>query len=249
MFQLFLKSKKAIILSATVAALSVAVLVGGIVAGQSKKTKFPANGYVLQVETAEDSQAVANQVRFASGAAMNKKASSKIAFKTEEGETAESGADAFIHYEDGSLSSAYGMTLTDLARFPEGLMDSYYLDGMMVLENGGAVYTIQNNTKQMTFDNFILKTGDQKYLCVSPTLKLDRSNSGSDTIENGYLELTYIDADGMVLNATDGTNAWQFLADSSTITFANGAVRSALWLKGKRNGLFDMRDVLDLNNL
>ncbi|WP_250852540.1 hypothetical protein, partial [Escherichia coli] len=24
---------------------------------------------------------------------------------------------------------------------------------------------------------------------------------------------------------------------------------SALWLKGKKNGLFDMRDVLDLNSL
>ncbi len=36
---------------------------------------------------------------------------------------------------------------------------------------------------------------------------------------------------------------------SSRMTFANGAVRSALWLKSKPNGLFDMRDVLDLNNL
>ncbi len=36
---------------------------------------------------------------------------------------------------------------------------------------------------------------------------------------------------------------------SSRMTFANGAVRSALWLKAKKNGLFDMRDVLDLNAL
>ncbi|SQA97508.1 Dihydrodipicolinate reductase [Cedecea neteri] len=36
---------------------------------------------------------------------------------------------------------------------------------------------------------------------------------------------------------------------SSRMTFANGAVRSASWLKGKKNGIFDMRDVLDLNNL
>ncbi|MEB5923754.1 MULTISPECIES: 4-hydroxy-tetrahydrodipicolinate reductase [Franconibacter] len=36
---------------------------------------------------------------------------------------------------------------------------------------------------------------------------------------------------------------------SSRMTFANGAVRSALWLKGHENGLYDMRDVLDLNNL
>ncbi|MHC5898220.1 dihydrodipicolinate reductase C-terminal domain-containing protein, partial [Escherichia coli] len=36
---------------------------------------------------------------------------------------------------------------------------------------------------------------------------------------------------------------------SSLMTFANGAVRSALWLSGMESGLFDMRDVLDLNYL
>jgi 4-hydroxy-tetrahydrodipicolinate reductase len=33
---------------------------------------------------------------------------------------------------------------------------------------------------------------------------------------------------------------------SSRDTFANGAVRAALWLAGKPAGLFDMRDVLGL---
>lgn len=36
---------------------------------------------------------------------------------------------------------------------------------------------------------------------------------------------------------------------SSRMTFANGAVRSALWLGGKENGLFDMHDVLNLHDL
>ena len=36
---------------------------------------------------------------------------------------------------------------------------------------------------------------------------------------------------------------------SSRMTFANGSVRAAKWLEGKDNGLFDMTDVLDLNNL
>ncbi|CAM2742721.1 4-hydroxy-tetrahydrodipicolinate reductase [Glaesserella parasuis] len=36
---------------------------------------------------------------------------------------------------------------------------------------------------------------------------------------------------------------------SSRMTFANGAVRAAKWLQTKQNGLFDMTDVLDLNNL
>ncbi|NIF22484.1 4-hydroxy-tetrahydrodipicolinate reductase [Candidatus Pantoea multigeneris] len=36
---------------------------------------------------------------------------------------------------------------------------------------------------------------------------------------------------------------------SSRMTFATGAVKSALWLKDKKSGLFDMRDVLDLSML
>ena len=36
---------------------------------------------------------------------------------------------------------------------------------------------------------------------------------------------------------------------SSRMTFANGAVRAAKWLADKKTGLFDMTDVLDLNNL
>lgn len=36
---------------------------------------------------------------------------------------------------------------------------------------------------------------------------------------------------------------------SSRMTFANGAVRAAKWLESKQTGLFDMTDVLDLNNL
>ena len=36
---------------------------------------------------------------------------------------------------------------------------------------------------------------------------------------------------------------------SSRMTFANGAVKAASWLKNKESGLYDMRDVLDLSML
>ncbi|ACS84402.1 4-hydroxy-tetrahydrodipicolinate reductase [Musicola paradisiaca] len=36
---------------------------------------------------------------------------------------------------------------------------------------------------------------------------------------------------------------------SSRMTFANGAVRASIWLKAHNKGLFDMRDVLGLDNL
>ncbi|MBD2802552.1 4-hydroxy-tetrahydrodipicolinate reductase [Xenorhabdus sp. M] len=36
---------------------------------------------------------------------------------------------------------------------------------------------------------------------------------------------------------------------SSRMTFANGAVKASTWLKGKNNGLYDMKDVLNLDNI
>ena len=35
---------------------------------------------------------------------------------------------------------------------------------------------------------------------------------------------------------------------SSRMTFANGAVRAAIWLKEKPHGLYDMQDVLGLKD-
>jgi 4-hydroxy-tetrahydrodipicolinate reductase len=34
---------------------------------------------------------------------------------------------------------------------------------------------------------------------------------------------------------------------TSRMTFANGAVRAAVWLEDKENGLYDMQDVLGLS--
>ena len=36
---------------------------------------------------------------------------------------------------------------------------------------------------------------------------------------------------------------------TSRMTFANGAVRAAIWLSNQPKGLYDMRDVLGLNEL
>ena len=49
--------------------------------------------------------------------------------------------------------------------------------------------------------------------------------------------------------ATDGERVEITHKASSRMTFANGAVRSALWLKDKKTGLYDMRDVLGFAKL
>lgn len=52
--------------------------------------------------------------------------------------------------------------------------------------------------------------------------------------------------DHTVMFAADGERVELSHKASSRMTFASGAVRAALWLKGKPAGLYDMQDVLDL---
>ena len=52
--------------------------------------------------------------------------------------------------------------------------------------------------------------------------------------------------DHTVIFAADGERVELHHKASSRMTFASGAVRAALWLHGRENGLHDMQDVLDL---
>nr|NIP95895.1 4-hydroxy-tetrahydrodipicolinate reductase [Akkermansiaceae bacterium] len=52
--------------------------------------------------------------------------------------------------------------------------------------------------------------------------------------------------DHTVLFAADGERVELTHKASSRMTFASGAVRAALWLRGKPAGLYDMQDVLGL---
>jgi 4-hydroxy-tetrahydrodipicolinate reductase len=69
----------------------------------------------------------------------------------------------------------------------------------------------------------------------------DRKTIGFETIRAGDIV-----GDHTVLFADIGERVEITHKASSRMTFANGAIRAALWLKDKDNGLYDMQDVLDL---
>ncbi|MCD8361618.1 MAG: hypothetical protein LUC98_01445 [Lachnospiraceae bacterium] len=223
MFQLFLKNKKAVVLTVALPVLAVVMLVAGVMLKDRALTRFALDGSVYDIVVEEDSTATVSQTYFSAGTTLRRGASSIVTFKGEDGETVKTGETSFIHYEGGAITSVSGMLLVDLQNFPDGWMDSYYLDSLLALEHAGDVYTIENNTQELSFAHFLLKTGESDYLIVSPTLSLSRAGGGEDVIVDGFLELHYLNDDMLALNATDGTNAWQFLAEGSTITLENGA--------------------------
>jgi 4-hydroxy-tetrahydrodipicolinate reductase len=72
----------------------------------------------------------------------------------------------------------------------------------------------------------------------------DRKTIGFSTIRAGDIV-----GEHTVMFAADGERIEITHKASSRMTFANGAVRAALWLTGKPAGLYDMQDVLELNTL
>ncbi len=69
----------------------------------------------------------------------------------------------------------------------------------------------------------------------------DRKTIGFETIRAGDIV-----GDHTVMFAGIGERVEITHKASSRMTFANGAIRAALWLKDKQSGLYDMQDVLDL---
>jgi len=70
----------------------------------------------------------------------------------------------------------------------------------------------------------------------------DRKTIGFSTIRAGDIV-----GEHTVMFADEGERVEITHKATSRMTFANGAVRAAVWLKDKENGLFDMQDVLGLS--
>ncbi|MGR9100871.1 MAG: 4-hydroxy-tetrahydrodipicolinate reductase [Gammaproteobacteria bacterium] len=69
----------------------------------------------------------------------------------------------------------------------------------------------------------------------------DKKTIGFSTIRAGDIV-----GEHTVMFANEGERIEITHKASSRMTFANGAVRAAVWLEGKKSGLFDMQDVLGL---
>ncbi|OQK17636.1 4-hydroxy-tetrahydrodipicolinate reductase [Methyloprofundus sedimenti] len=72
----------------------------------------------------------------------------------------------------------------------------------------------------------------------------DRKTIGFSTIRAGDIV-----GEHTVMFADEGERVEITHKATSRMTFANGAVRAAVWLEAQKNGLYDMQDVLGLKNL
>ncbi len=166
--------------------LIVGFFVFGITYYRGVYNDFQYDGYVIETSTNEKQYFLANskyKVYERDGIAK---------FNNSDNEEKSISTDTFIHYLDGSASVLSKSAIVDLSEMNKKSFEYYSLYLGSVLTKTGNDYKISYLDKQLTFNEFLLKTSNNKYMIVSPTLKIDVDGKTQD-VKSGFIELTFVD--------------------------------------------------------
>ncbi len=218
-------SKKICITIAIVGALLAAALVGvAVMRAYASRQTFQEDGYILTLEQEEDQVAVSRQNRFSSGTSWSSSGLSSVTFRDEDGAHVTVDADSFIHYSSSSLAAMTDAAIADLDAYLDGVIGCYTIYAGDTLTWDGSVFTIASGDAQKTFENFVWKNSDSRYLLGSSTLTVTFADGTAAALETGFLELYYPEDDWKIVKLTDGEQAWQVVSEGCTVTLSDGVV-------------------------
>ena len=240
--------KKQLIAVLVFGLLSAALIGYSVVNVSGQSSSFENSGYV-HVSASDNSN---KRILFNSGTTYKKKVGDVISFSDSTGEQAKVDLNNFIHYDDSSISSFTEGVLVDLdALSTNTAIDHYALAPNTVLSQSGSSYTILNSSENYSFKNVIWKLSEDKYLLVSPSMKL-RIGEDDERDISAYAEISYV-GDSLVQIQTED-NVWQTISDNAHMFIDNGldidlskrAIQSAASGEEGENVLLDFsRIVID----
>lgn len=215
------KSKKVLTGIAVAAALIAAGVIGGgyLLTGDSRKN-FPADGYILEVESGEDGQSVAG-ITFSMGTKYRGKFPSSYIIKDIQGNKNVVDSDSYIHYGDGSLSAfSDGMTV-NMQEAGKGFLEFYRIKQGMVMTKAENGWQIDNNGNILDFPEMLWQISEDKVMAASDGMTLELPGREAEKI-SGYLEVTWPDKD--VVQAANQDMVCQTMTVGGRILFESGAV-------------------------
>ena len=240
--------KKQLIAVLVFGLLSAALIAYSVVNVSGQSSSFENSGYV-HVSASDNSN---KRILFNSGTTYKKKVGDVISFSDSTGEQSKVDVNNFIHYDDSSISSFTEGVLVDLdALSTNTAIDHYSLAPNTVLSQSGTSYTILNSSENYSFKNVIWKLSEDKYLLVSPSMKL-RIGEDDERDISAYAEISYV-GDSLVQIQTED-NVWQTISDNAHMFIDNGldidlskrAIQSAASGEEGENVLLDFsRIVID----
>lgn len=222
--RLFSSKKICIILAAA------GILLAGVLLGASAMLKasslqtFSEEGYVLTVEQDEDELVKNQQHWFSAGSSWTNSGVSEVSFRSADGEQVVVESDSFIHYGSSSLAALSDSVIADMDEYLDGVIGCYSLEAGNTLVWDGSLFTIASGDGEQSFENFIWKNSELRYLLGSPELTITFADGSTQTLTGGFLEIYYVESDMEIARFSDGEQAWQVMTVGCTVTFENGVV-------------------------
>lgn len=207
-----------------IALLSMVVMLAGGAVGygynQQKDVQqtFYGDGYVLSLqETAGEN--VPTSTFFSAGTKYNSSLAGDVSFQDMSGTKESVSSSSFVHYADNSISTLGNGVALRLGDLKNGLLDYYGISEGTIVQKQEDSYLINNGGEPITFQNYVWKVSNAKYLMSAPEMELVLA-SGEQIVLSEYVEVHYIE-DGIV-QIINNDIAYQMLSMNAYIQMDDG---------------------------
>lgn len=211
---------KGLLLCCIITVTAIAGLLGfGIYKERSSYQVFRDSGYILVSPDSTYSDDINNQIYFEKGTKYKKVYPKKVVLRNQEGEKIVVDEDSFVHYTDGSIGSFASGVMVDLNNLDDSVISHYGLSPESTMESAGSDFMLDNRGSSMSFQDFIWKIQDDKFLLVGNNIRIIFSE-GNERVFSGYVEITYYDTGIIRIVTREGT--WQTVSANCYAVLDNG---------------------------
>ena len=203
-----LDKKFLIIVSSTLIVLILLAL-GSFTFFKDREAVFQNEGYILDNLSSENSR-----YYFDDNTTYKKNLSSNIVFKDVDQTDVEVSEDSFVHYTNGDIGFLKNGALVDLGTISKSTINFYNICKGSILNYRNRGYYVKTASGNVTFDNFMGRISDNKYIIAGKDIRLKASSS--DTISNGdYFEIVFNEKG--IVNIENQEVKYQLVAEGSYI--------------------------------
>lgn len=203
-----LDKKFLIIVSSTLIVLILLAL-GSFTFFKDREAVFQSEGYILDNLSEENSR-----YYFDDNTTYKKNLSSNIVFKDVDKMDVEVREDSFIHYSNGDIGFLKNGALVDLGTILKSTINFYNISKGSILNYSNKGYYVETSSKSVTFDNFMGRISDNKYIVAGKDIKLKTSTS-DDMISGDYFEIVFNEKG--IVNIENQEVKYQLVAEGSYI--------------------------------
>ena len=209
--------KKIITIVLPILVVTAAIFVFGLKVYQDSFNKFQYDGYVIGTDSGKESfkYSFSKEEKYKVN-----ETKGEVAFKDNEQKDIVVPETTFVHYMDGSISTFKKAVVLNMANVKSDSLQYYNVFNGSVFTKTTEGYQIQYLEQTLTFNNFLVKISDSKYMLVGKDLAINYGDQNKK-INDGYLEINYLDGNIVRIENQD----WSLQNISDNIAIENDGVK------------------------